>query len=345
VPHPIGTARLDAHDSAAVADLITKRRAGIVLHLALPYQNLSIMEACLNTGAHYLDTALAEDPGEPDAFYDQQWALHDPFTEAGVTGLLGCGFDPGVTNIFCAYARKHLFDEIRAIDIVDCNGGDHGLPFATNFNPEINLRELGLPGRYWENGALVETPPMEISETFDFPEVGPRRMYLIWHEEIESLARFLPGVQRIRFWMTFSDSYLEHLRVLQNVGLTRTDPVYFEGREIVPLSFLSSLLPDPSDLGPRTRGKTCIGCLVEGLKDGAERKVFIYNVCDHEAAYRDVGAQAVSYTTGIPAAIGAALIAQGDWRRPGIYNPEQFDPDPFMEKMPAMGLPWTVEER
>lgn len=340
LPDTIQTAGLDAGDQQQVEDLIQEFGPDVVIHLALPYQNIPIMEACLNTGAHYLDTALAEEPENPDAFYDEQWSYHERFREAGITGLLGCGFDPGVTNMFSAYADKHLFDRIISIDILDCNSGKTGLPFATNFNPEINLRELTLPGRYYENGIFVETPPLSVCRTFDFPQIGPRRIYLMWHEEIESLVANIAGIERIRFWMTFTDSYLEHLRVFENIGLTRTDAVDFHGREIVPLQFLKTLLPDPGSLGPLTTGKTCIGCLVRGIRDGAERIVFLFNVCDHEACNAEVGSQAISYTTGVPAAVGAMLMTRDDWAPPGIYNVEQLDPDPFLSRLGRFGLPW-----
>jgi len=344
VPEPIQTARLDAARKENVVGLIKDFSPEVVIHLALPYQNEPIMNACLQTDVHYVDTALTEDPSEPDAFYPAQWAYHERFRAAGITGLLGVGFDPGVTNVFCAYMAKHLFDEIHAIDLVDCNAGDHGLPFATNFNPEINLRELTLPGRYWEEGRLVEVPPMSMSRMFDFPEIGPREAYLIWHEEIESLVKHIPGLKRARFWMTFTESYLTHLRVLENVGLTSIEPVEFEGRSIVPIRFLKHLLPDPSSLAPRYRGKTCIGCMAEGVKDGKPRKVFMYNVCDHAACYREVKSQAVSYTTAVPATVAAELVVEGTWRRPGVWNVEQLDPDPFLQRLAECGLPWQTRE-
>jgi len=344
VSRPIQTAQLDASRKEQVVELIRSFKPEVVIHLALPYQNIPIMEACLETGVHYLDTALSEHPDNPDAFYDEQWAYHERFRAGGITGLLGSGFDPGVTSVFCTYARKHLLDEIHYMDIMDCNGGDHGLPFATNFNPEINLRELTLPGRHWEEGGWKTTEPLSVSETFDFPVVGSRKMYLMWHEELESLIKHIPGMRRARFWMTFTDSYLKHLHVLENVGLTGVEPVEFDGQQIVPLRFLKELLPDPSALGPLTKGKTCIGCVLEGVKDGKPRKVYIYNICDHEECYREVNSQAISYTTGVPAMIGALLIATGAWRKRGIYNMEQFDPDPFMEKLTEYGLPWTVTE-
>jgi len=345
LPRPVRTAQVDADQPEAVARLIQDFRPDVVLNVALPYQDLPVMDACLETGTHYVDTANYEPPDVPKFEYKWQWAYDDKFRQRGVMALLGSGFDPGVTNVFCAYAQKHLFDRIETVDILDCNAGDHGCPFATNFNPEINIREVTAPGRYWEEGRWIETGPLELSREFDFPQVGPRKAYLMYHEELESLSKNIPGLRRIRFWMTFSDRYLTHLRVLQNVGLTRIDPVEYEGRQIVPLKFLQKLLPDPASLGPRTKGKTCIGCLIEGEKDGKRRRLFIYNVCDHQAAYKETGAQAVSYTTGVPAMIGTKLVATGVWRRPGVWNMEQLDPDPFMEDLNRYGLPWQVEER
>jgi saccharopine dehydrogenase (NAD+, L-lysine forming) len=276
--------------------------------------------------------------------YRWQWAYHDRFRDKGIMALLGSGFDPGVSNVFCAYAQKHLFDEIRCVDIVDCNAGDHGHPFATNFNPEINIREVTQKGRYWEGGRWVEIEPMSISQDIDYPEVGPRRSYVLYHEELESLVRHIKGLQRIRFWMTFSDNYLTHLRVLQNVGMTRIDEVEFEGHKIVPLKFLKALLPDPGSLGVNYKGKTCIGCIFEGVKDGKPRRVMIYNVCDHAACFKEVKAQAVSYTTGVPAMIGAKMMLEGKWRGQGVFNMEQFDPDPFMDDLNRYGLPWKTLE-
>ena len=339
----IGVAGIDADDVEKTAALIRQVRADLVINVALPYQDLNLMEACLAAGADYLDTANYEPRDEARFSYEWQWPYHDRFREAGRMALLGSGFDPGVTNVFCAYAQKHLFDEIHTVDIIDCNAGDHGYPFATNFNPEINIREVTARGKYWEGG-WVETDPMEICDTFDFPEVGPRKAYLLYHEEMESLVRHIKGLQRIRFWMTFGDSYLKHLEVLQNVGMTGIEPVEFQGSHIIPLEFLKSLLPDPASLGPRTRGKTVIGCLFKGLKDGREKSTYIYNVCDHEACYREVRSQAVSYTTGVPAMIGAKMMVTGQWKRPGVWNMEQFDPDPFMEALNQHGLPWQVEE-
>ncbi len=340
----IKTVQVDADNVPALAAVIRAEKPKLVLNLALPYQDLTIMEACLETGVDYLDTANYE-PLETAKFeYKWQWAYRERFEKAGLMALLGSGFDPGVTNVFCAHAQKHLFDEIHYVDILDANAGDHGLPFATNFNPEINIREITARGRYWDRGEWQETDPLSYSQTFDFPEIGPKKIFLLYHEELESLAQNIKGLKRIRFWMTFSDNYLNHLKVLTNVGLTRIDPVEHNGQKIVPIQFLKTLLPDPASLGPRTKGKTNIGCVVEGLKDGKKRKVFIYNVCDHEACYREVRSQAISYTTGVPAMIGGMMMVTGKWKKPGVWNMEQMDPDPFMEQLNLRGLPWQVKE-
>ncbi len=341
---PIQTAALNADEVGQTVNLIKRFRPDLVINVALPYQDLAIMDACLEADVDYLDTANYEPPDEARFEYKWQWAYQEKFKKAGRMALLGSGFDPGVTNVFCAYAQKHLFDEIEQVDILDCNAGDHGYPFATNFNPEINIREVTSIGRYWEEGDWKETPPLSVKRDFDFPEVGVRRAYLMYHEELESLALHLKVLKRIRFWMTFGESYLTHLRVLENVGMTGIKPVEFQGQQIVPLQFLKALLPDPASLGPRTKGKTCIGCLVDGSKDGKRRRVFIYNVCDHQACYEEVKSQAVSYTTGVPAMIGAKQILSGQWRKPGVFNMEQLDPDPFMTDLNACGLPWNVLE-
>jgi len=335
------TARVNANNSSEIVDLVNRFQPDLVLNVALPYQDLSIMDACLETGVDYLDTANYEPPDEARFCYKWQWDYQDRFKEKGIMALLGCGFDPGVTNIFCAHALKEHFDEIHFVDIMDCNGGDHGHPFATNFNPEINIREITQRGKYWENGEWIETDPLSVHRTFDFPEVGPREMYLMYHEEMESLVKHLPGLKRIRFWMTFGQEYLTHLRVLQNVGMTRIDAVDYEGQEVVPLQFLKAVLPDPSSLGVGYTGKTCIGCMIDGLKDGERRKYYIYNVCDHAECFKEVKSQAISYTTGVPAMIGAMLMLDGTWRGEGVFNVEQLDPAPFMEKLPQYGLPWT----
>ncbi|HRU15537.1 MAG TPA: saccharopine dehydrogenase family protein [Anaerohalosphaeraceae bacterium] len=344
VSRPIRTEQVNADDAGQVAALIRKHRPALVINVALPYQDLPIMDACLAEKVDYLDTANYEPPDVARFEYKWQWAYHERYAQAGIMALLGSGFDPGVTNVFCAYAQKHFYDEIHSIDIVDCNAGEHGHPFATNFNPEINIREITQKGRYWENGRWVEVEPMSIRKEIDYPEVGPRASYLLYHEELESLVKHIRGLKRIRFWMTFSESYLTHLRVLQNVGMTRIDPVEYEGHQIVPLQFLKAVLPDPGSLGVNYKGKTCIGCIFDGVKDGRRRRMMIYNVCDHAACFREVGAQAVSYTTGVPAMIGAKMMLEGKWRGQGVFNMEQFDPDPFMEDLNRYGLPWKVLE-
>ncbi len=338
---PVRTARVDADNTGEVVALIKDFRPDLVLHVALPYQDLAIMDACLATGVDYLDTANYEPPNEAKFCYKWQWDYHERFKQAGIMALLGCGFDPGVTNIFCAHAMKNHFDRIDTVDIIDCNAGDHGLPFATNFNPEINIREVSAKGKYWQDGKWVETAPLSVKKTFDFPgQIGPKDMYLMYHEEMESLVANIPSVKRMRFWMTFGQSYLTHLRVLENVGMTRIDPVEFQGRQIVPLQFLKALLPDPGSLGPRTKGKTCIGCWIEGVKNSKPRRYYIYNICDHQECFREVGAQAISYTTGVPAMIGAKMMLTGKWRGAGVFNVEQLDPKPFMDALGPYGLPW-----
>ena len=340
----IDTAQLDADDIAATTALIKAVKPGLVVNLALPYQDLAIMEACLAAGVNYLDTANYEPRDEAKFEYSWQWAYQERFKAAGLMALLGCGFDPGVTSVFTTYVAKHLLDGIETLDILDCNGGDHGHPFATNFNPEINIREVTAPSRHWENGQWVEGPALAHKQTFDFDQVGPRNMYLMYHEELESLVRFYPEIKRIRFWMTFGDSYLKHLEVLTNIGMTRIDPVMFEGREIIPLQFLKALLPEPSTLGAVTKGKTNIGVIATGAKNGAEKTVYVLNICDHEEAYAETGNQAVSYTTGVPAMIGAALMLTGRWTGEGVFNMEQLDPDPFMDMLNRHGLPWQVKD-
>ena len=340
----ITTAQVDADKLTDLVELIRKVQPDVVLNLALPYQDLAIMDACLETGVHYVDTANYEPEDTAKFEYKWQWAYREKYEKAGITALLGSGFDPGVTSVFSAYALKHYFDEIHYIDILDCNGGDHGYPFATNFNPEINIREVSAKGSYWEDGHWVETEPMEIKREYDFPEVGMKDMYLLHHEEIESLALNIPGIKRIRFFMTFGQSYLTHLKCLENVGMTSIEPILYEGREIVPLQFLKAVLPDPSTLGPRTKGKTNIGCIFIGKKDGKEKTLYIYNTCDHQECYKEVGSQAVAYTTGVPAMIGAMLVMNGTWQKPGVYNMEEFDPDPFMDALNKWGLPWKICE-
>ena len=340
----IEIAQVDADNVDETAALIEKVGADIVINVALPYQDLSIMDACLLTKVDYLDTANYEHPDEAKFEYKLQWAKDDAFKEANIMGLLGSGFDPGATNVFCAYAQKHYFDEIHTIDILDCNAGDHGYPFATNFNPEINLREVSAKGRYWENGEWIETEPMAIHMSWDYPEVGPKESYLLYHEEMESLVKHIKGLKRIRFFMTFGESYLTHMKCLENVGMLGIEPVEHKGQKIVPIEFLKTLLPDPASLGPRTKGKTNIGIVAEGLKDGQKKKIYIYQVSDHEKCYAEVQSQAVSYTTGVPAMIGAKLMLEGKWQAKGVYNMEQFDPDPFMDELNKQGLPWKVIE-
>ncbi|WP_027962585.1 saccharopine dehydrogenase family protein [Halomonas halodenitrificans] len=341
---PIQTATVDADDVDALVALIESFKPDVLIHVALPYQDLTIMEACLRTGVPYLDTANYEHPDEAKFEYKEQWAFQERYAEAGNMATLGCGFDPGMTNIYCAYAQKNLFDEIHRIDILDANGGDHGYPFATNFNPEINIREITAKGRYWEKGEWKETAPLAEKRTFDFDGIGEKDLYLLYHEEMESLCQNIKGLERIRFWMTFSDQYITHLKVLENVGMTRIEPVEVNGTEIAPLEFLKAVLPDPASLGPRTKGKTNIGIIADGIKDGKRRKVHIYNICDHQQCYAEVKSQAVSYTTGVPAVTGAILMLEGIWKGDGVFNVEQLDPDPFMERIGEMGLPWQVVE-
>ncbi|RAP39073.1 saccharopine dehydrogenase [Candidatus Marinamargulisbacteria bacterium SCGC AAA071-K20] len=343
-PHTISISQLDADCTDTVYDLIKEQSPNLVINMALPYQDISIMKACLKAGVNYLDTANYEPKDEAKFCYKWQWDFHEKFKEAGLTALLGSGFDPGVTNVFCAYAQKEYFDTIETIDILDCNAGDHGHPFATNFNPEINIREITQRGKYWDNGKWIETDPLSQSRLFDFPEVGEKKAYLMYHEEIESLAKNIKGVETIRFWMTFSEEYLTHLKVLQNVGMTRIDTVKFNGQDIVPLQFLKEVLPEPSSLGENYQGKTCIGCLIKGKKDGQDKTIFIYNICDHQDCYKEVQSQAVSYTTGVPAMIGAKLLLEGTWNKPGTINIEEFDPTPFMDALNKYGLPWKVIE-
>ena len=341
----IKTAQIDADDVAATTALIKSVGPALVVNLALPYQDLAIMDACLAAGVNYMDTANYEPRDEAHFEYSWQWAYQDKFREAGLTALLGSGFDPGVTSVFAAYLKKHYFERIDTLDILDCNGGDHGQHFATNFNPEINIREVTAPARHYENGAWVTTPALSHKQSFDFEQVGPKNMYLMYHEELESLAKHLPEIKRIRFWMTFGDAYLKHLEVLQNVGMTRIDPVIYNGQEIIPLQFLKAVLPEPSTLGSTTKGKTNIGDIATGLgQDGKEKTLYIYNICDHEDAYAETGNQAVSYTTGVPAMIGAAMLLTGKWGGAGVFNIEQMDPDPFMDMLNSQGLPWQVKE-
>ena len=339
----IVTDRVDADKVEDLVSLFKKHKPDIVVNVALPYQDLTIMDACLHCGVNYLDTANYEPLDEAKYEYKWQWAYREKFEKAGITAILGSGFDPGVTGVFCAYAQKHIFDEINYIDILDCNGGDHGYPFATNFNPEINIREVSANGSYWQDGKWIETKPMEIKREYNFDEVGVKDMYLLHHEELESLGLNIKGIKRIRFFMTFGESYLTHLKCLENVGMTSIEPIIYEGRKIIPLQFLKAVLPDPASLGPRTVGKTNIGCIFTGKKDGEEKTYYLYNVCDHQECYKEVGSQAVSYTTGVPAMIGAAMVLSGKWKKPGVYNVEEMDPDPFMEDLNKFGLPWKED--
>ncbi|MBA1420229.1 MAG: saccharopine dehydrogenase family protein [Epsilonproteobacteria bacterium] len=340
----IATMTVDADSVAELVTLIEKVQADIVINVALPYQDLTIMDACAKCGVDYLDTANYEHPDTAKFEYKEQWKRDQLFKDANIMGLLGSGFDPGVTNVFCAYAQKHYFDEIHTIDILDCNAGDHGYAFATNFNPEINLREVSAKGRYWENGEWIETEPMEIKQVWDYPDVGPKDSYLLYHEEMESLVKHIKGLKRIRFFMTFGESYLTHMKCLENVGMLGIKEVEHKGMKIVPMEFLATLLPDPASLGPRTKGKTNIGIFAKGIKDGVEKTVYIYQVSDHEKCYAEVLSQGVSYTTGVPAMIGAKLMLEGKWQGKGIFNMEEFDPDPFMDELNKQGLPWQVME-
>ncbi|NNM30230.1 MAG: saccharopine dehydrogenase family protein [Akkermansiaceae bacterium] len=341
----IGTAELDAEEVPRTVELLERERPGVLVNVALPYQDLVLMDACLEAGVDYLDTANYEPRNEAKFEYKWQWGYEERFAAAGRMALLGSGFDPGVTNVFTAYAAKHHFDEIHELDIVDVNGGDHGQAFATNFNPEINIREVTAPCRHWEDGRFVETAALSEHRRFTCPEeVGTYSIYRMYHEELESLTKHIPTLRRASFWMSFSDNYLKHLEVLQNTGLTSIEPVEYEGKSIIPLQFLKAVLPDPGGLGKTTTGRTCIGCIVRGVRDGEPKTVYIYNICDHARCFEEVGSQAVSYTTGAPAMIGASLMLDGTWRRPGVWNMEQFDPDPFMEALNRDGLPWTLVE-
>ena len=341
----VHTASVDADNVSELVALINKVKPVMVINVALPYQDLTIMDACLECNVHYLDTANYEPIDLAKFEYKWQWAYQDKFKEKGLMALLGSGFDPGVTNVFCAYGQKHLLDEIHVLDIIDANAGDHGLPFATNFNPEINIREVTARGRYWERGEWVETDPLSWKMSFDFPDgIGPKNCYLMYHEELESLVQNLKGIRRARFWMTFSDNYLNHLKVFGGVGLLGIEPIEYKGQSIVPIQFLSKLLPDPASLGPLTKGKTCIGCVMQGIKNGQEKTYYVYNICQHEDCYEELGSQAISYTTGVPAMIGAMMMVTGKWMKAGVWNMEQMDPDPFMEQLNKFGLPWQVAE-
>ena len=339
----IQTAAVDADNVPELVALMKSFKPELVINVALPYQDLHIMDACLEAGVNYLDTANYEPLDEAKFEYGWQWAYKQRFEEAGLTAILGCGFDPGVTGVFTAYAAKHHFDEIHYLDIVDCNGGDHHKAFATNFNPEINIREITQKGKYYEDGQWRETEPQEIHKPLNYPSIGVRESYLLYHEELESLVKNYPTIRRARFWMTFGQEYLTHLRVMQNIGITRIDPVLYNGVEIVPIQFLKAILPNPGELGENYTGETSIGCRIRGVKDGKEKTYYVWNNCSHQAAYQETGAQGVSYTTGVPAMIGALMFFKGLWRRPGVYNVEEFDPDPFMEQLMTQGLPWQEQ--
>ncbi len=336
----IQTAAVDADNVPELVALMKEFKPDLCINVALPYQDLHIMDACLEAGVHYLDTANYEPLDEAKFEYSWQWAYQEKFKAAGLTAILGCGFDPGVTGVFTAYAAKHHFDTIEYLDIVDCNGGDHHKAFATNFNPEINIREITQKGKYWENGQWVETEPQEIHLPLTYPNIGVRESYLLYHEELESLVKNFPTIKRARFWMTFGQEYLTHLRVMQNIGITRIDPIMYNGVEIVPIQFLKAILPNPGELGENYTGETSIGCRIRGIKEGKEQTYYVWNNCSHQAAYQETGAQGVSYTTGVPATIGAIMFMKGLWRKPGVYNVEEFDPDPFMEQLMVQGLPW-----
>lgn len=336
----IQTAQVDADDVSQTVALLKSFRPDVLVNVALPYQDLALMDACLAAGVHYVDTANYEPPDTAKFEYSWQWAYQDRYYDAGLTAILGCGFDPGVTGIFTAYALKHHFDEIHELDIVDCNAGSHGKAFATNFNPEINIREITQEGRYFENGKWITVPPLSIHRSLEYPHIGAKDSYLLYHEELESLVQNIPTLKRARFWMTFSQSYLNYLQVLETLGLTRIDPIDYEGTPVVPLKMLKKLLPDPASLAATYTGQTSIGCHIRGIKDGKEKTYYIYNNCDHAKSYQEVGAQAISYTTGVPAALGALMVANGTWQKPGVFNVEQLNPDPFLEKLGTMGLPW-----
>ena len=338
----INTAKVDADNVQEVVDLIQRTGAELVVNLALPYQDISIMEACLQTKTHYLDTANYEPKDEAKFEYSWQWAYKERFESAGIMALLGCGFDPGVTQVYTSYVAKHYFDEIHYLDIVDCNGGDHGKAFATNFNPEVNIREITQRGKFWENGQWKETKPLEIHKPIAYPNIGVRESYLMYHEELESLVKNFPTLKRARFWMTFGKDYLMHLKVLQNVGMTSIEPIQYEGNPIQPLQFLKAVLPEPSELGENYTGETSIGCQITGVKNGGKQTCYIYNNCKHQDAFKDVNGQGVAYTTGVPAMLGAKLMATGEWFKPGVYNVEEMNPDPFMKQIGSYGLPWSI---
>lgn len=339
----IVTEQLDADRTKNVISIIEKHNPDVVINVALPYQNIPVMKACIRTGKHYIDTSAYEPKHAKTYEYSWQLQFEPDFREAGITGILSLGFDPGVVNVFTAYARKHYFDEIHYLDIIDCNAGDHGQYFATNFNPEVNIREILLNPRYWHNGRWVEHLPLEVHKPIEYPDIGERESYLMYHEELESLVRNFPEIKRARFWMTFTPKYIQTLTVLKELGFTSIYPVRYKNIEISPLDFLTLVLPKPDKLGEHYTGQTCIGCQIRGIKNGQERTYFIWNTCFHQDAYRKTGSQAISYTTGVPAVLGAYLLVKGIWKKPGLFYPEQFDPDPFMNLLPSFGLPWHEE--
>ena len=341
----IKTAQVDADNVPELTALIRQEEPKLVINVALPYQDLTIMDACLEAGVDYLDTANYEPLDTAKFEYRWQWDYQERFREKGLMALLGSGFDPGMTNVYTALVAKNYLDEVQEIDIIDANAGDHGQPFATNFNPEINIREVTAICRHWENGSWVESGALATKRSFDFPEgIGPMNIYRMYHEEMESLVKHIPTIKKAQFWMTFSDNYLKHLEVLQNVGMTRIDEVDYNGQKIVPLQFLKAVLPDPGSLGPLTKGRTCIGVIARGIKDGQRKQVYIYNICDHEKCYAEVNSQAISYTTGVPAVVGGIMMLTGKWHKPGVWNMEQFDPQPFLDEVGPMGLPYVVVE-
>jgi saccharopine dehydrogenase (NAD+, L-lysine-forming) len=339
----IKTAQVDADNVSETIALINSYKPDLLINVALPYQDLPLMDACLATKTNYMDTANYEPKDEAKFEYKWQWAYHERFKEAGIMALLGCGFDPGVTSIYTAYAAKHHFDEIHYLDIVDCNAGDHGKTFATNFNPEINIREITQKGKYWQDGQWIEIPPMSIHKPIEYPNIGARESYLLYHEELESLVKNFPTIKQARFWMTFGEKYINVLNILQEIGMTSIQPINYEGHQIVPLQFLKAVLPEPASLGKGYKGQTSIGCHIKGIKAGKEVSYYVWNNCDHEWAYKDTGSQAVSYTTGVPAMLGAKMILTGKWHGQGVFNVENFDPDPFMAEIGKYGLPWEEE--
>jgi saccharopine dehydrogenase (NAD+, L-lysine forming) len=340
LPTKVETAQVDADNVPELVALINKVKPFMIINVALPYQDLTIMDACLETGIHYMDTANYEPKDVAKFEYSWQWAYQERFKEKGIMALLGCGFDPGVTQVYTAYANKHHFDEMHYLDIIDCNAGDHGKAFATNFNPEINIREITQKGKYWENGEWIEIEAMSQHKPIDYPGIGPKESYVLYHEELESLVKNFPTLKRARFWMTFGQQYITHLNVLENVGMTSIKPIKFQGIDIVPLEFLKAVLPEPSSLGENYSGETSIGCQIKGIKDGVDKTYYVWNNCKHQDCWKEVQAQGVSYTTGVPAMLGAMMMITGEWMKPGVWNCEEMNPDPFMAMLNIHGLPW-----